>query len=187
MNMVIIIAGAVVVLFVLWAVSCRRRLVVMDENINDAMTQIGVQISSRFDVLTVLLYLTKGYAAHEAQMLIGTIKSRRRAITARSTPDDVLEQEEIIAETLDRISVMAERYSDLKANENYAKYMNAVESYEKMVNTSRLIYNDNVTKLNRELRMFPTSLIAKVFGFRQRDYLEELEARVKYPNGYEFY
>ncbi len=53
--------------------------------------------------------------------------------------------------------------------------MKAVDSYENMVRTSRLIYNDNVTKLNRELRMFPTSLIAGVFGFRQRNYLEAVE------------
>lgn len=179
--MVIIIAGAVVVFLVLWVVSCWRRLVAMDENINDAMAQVGVQISSRFDVLTVLLYLIKEYTVHEAQALIGTIKSRRSAITATSTPDDVLEQEEIIAETLDRISMVAERYPDLKANENYAKYMNAVDSYERMVNTSRLIYNDSVTKLNRELQMFPTSLIAKVFGFRKRGYLEALEEKGGYP------
>lgn len=179
--MVIIIAGAVVVLLVLWAVSCRRRLAAMDENINDAMAQIGLQISSRFDVLTVLLYLTKGYAADEAQTLIGTIKSRRSAITAASTPNNVLEQEEIIAGILDRIFEMAERYPDLKADENYAKYMNAVDSYEKMVSTSRLIYNDSVTKLNRELRIFPTSLIAMVFGFRQRDYLEAVEEKAEYP------
>ena len=95
--MVIIIAGAAVVFLVLWVISCRHRLVIMDENINDAMVQVGVQISSRFDVLTMLLYLTKEYGAHEAHTLIGTIKSRRSAITAKSTPDDVLEQEEIIA------------------------------------------------------------------------------------------
>ena len=179
--MVIIITGTVAVLLVLWAVSCRRRLAVMDENVNDAMAQIGVQISSRFDVLTVLLYLIKGYAPHEAQTLIGTIKSRRRTITVASTPDDILKQEDVIAEALDSISMMAERYPDLKANENYVKYINAMDSYENMVNTSRLIYNDSATKLNRELRMFPSSLIAKVFGFRQRDYIEAVEDKAKYP------
>ena len=179
--MIFITAGAVVVLLVLWVVSCRRRLVAMNENINDAMAQIGVQVSSRFDVLTVLLYLTKRYADDEAQTLIGTVRSRRSTITAISTPNDVLEQEEIIAGILERIFEMAERYPDLKVDENYVKYMNAVDSYEKMVGTSRLIYNDSVTKLNRELRMFPTSLIARVFGFRQRDYLEVVEEEAKYP------
>ena len=73
----IMIAAAVVVLLVLWAVSCQRRLAVMDENINNAMAQIGVQLSSRFDALTALLDLTKGYAAHESQTLIETISQER--------------------------------------------------------------------------------------------------------------
>ena len=174
----IIIAGAVVVLLVLWTVSCQRRLAIMAEDTNNAMARIGVQLSSCFDALIALLDLTKGYDAHEAQTLIETIKSCRSAIAAASTPDDVLEQEAVIAEVLGRISIVAEQYPDLKANENYAKCMNAVDTYEKMVCTSRLLYNDSVTKLNRELRMFPASLIARTFGFRQRDYLEAVEDKV---------
>lgn len=166
-----IIIGAIIAFLIIWIISVQRRLVGMDENINNAMSQIGVQLSSRFDALTALLNLTKEYAAHESQTLIETIKSRRSVITATSTPEDVLKQEEVISEALNRISMVAEQYPDLKANENYAKCMNAVDSYEKMVHTSRLIYNDSVTKLNRELRMFPTSLIGCVLGFRQREYL----------------
>ena len=167
-----IVAIIVVVFLVLWVSSCQRRLAVMDENVNNAMTQIGVQLSSRFDVLDALLDLIKGYAAHESQTLIETIQSRRSVITATATPEDVLKQERVISEVLGRISMVAEQYPGLKANENYTKCMKVMEGYEKMVRTSRLIYNDSVTKLNRELRMFPASLLAGVFGFRQRDYLE---------------
>ena len=78
--------------------------------------------------------------------------------------------------------MVAERYPELKANENYAKCMNAVDSYEKMVRTSRLIYNDSVTKLNREIRMFPVSLLAAPFGFRARDYLEAVEEKADMPS-----
>ena len=170
-----IILALIVVFLALWAISCQRRLAVMEENVNNAMAQVGVQLSSRFEALTALLDLTRGYAANESQTLIETIKSRRSVITATSTPDDVLKQEGVISEALDRISMVAERYPDLKANENYTKCMNAVDSFDKMVRTSRLIYNDSVTKLNRELRMFPTSLVARAFGFRQKDYLEAVE------------
>lgn len=178
----IIIGVVICVILVVWAVLCQRRLAVMDENINNAMAQIGVQLSSRFDALTALLDLTKGYAAHESQTLIETVKSRRSVITADSSPNDVLKQEGVISEALGRISMVAERYPELKASENYSKCMNAVENYEKMVRTSRLIYNDSVTKLNRELRMFPTSLAARIFGFRQRDYLEAVENKADMPD-----
>lgn len=176
-----IIIGVIIVILFAWLISVQRKLVVMDENINNAMSQIGVQLSSRFDALSALLDLTKGYAYHESKTLIETIKSRRSIITATSTPEDVLRQEGVISETLGRISMVAEQYPELKANENYVKCMNAVDSYEKMVRTSRLIYNDSVTKLNRELRMFPTSLVAGIFSFRQREYLETVEEKAGMP------
>ncbi|WP_051015703.1 LemA family protein [Desulfitobacterium dichloroeliminans] len=162
--------------------STQRRLVVLDENINNAMSQIGVQLSSRFDALTALLDLTKGYAKHESETLIETIKSRRSVITAKSTPNEVLRQEGIIAEALGRIAMVAEQYPELKANETYAETMDAVNTYENLVRNSRLIYNDSVTKLNREIRMFPVLLIAGMLGFRQRDYLQEQEGKTVMPS-----
>jgi LemA protein len=175
LTLIAIIAVAAVI--VLWIISTQRKLVVLDENISNAMSQIGVQLSSRFDALTALLDLTEGYAKHESETLIETIKSRRSVITAKSTPDDVLRQEGIITEALGRIAMVAEQYPELKANQSYIKTMDAVQTYENMVRTSRLIYNDSVTKLNREIRMFPVSLIAGMLGFRQRDYLEEQSAK----------
>ena len=74
----------VLILLVLWFISTQRRLVAMDENINNAMSQIGVQLSSRWDALTALLDLTKGYAEHEYKTLSETIKMRS-GITAKST------------------------------------------------------------------------------------------------------
>ena len=173
---------AIAAVIVLWIISTQRKLVVLDENISNAMSQIGVQLSSRFDALTALLDLTKGYAKHESETLIETIKSRRSVITAKSTPDDVLRQEGIIAEALGRIAMVSEQYPELKADQTYIKTMDAVQTFENMVRTSRLIYNDSVTKLNREIRMFPVSMIAGMLGFRQRDYLEEQAAKADMPS-----
>ena len=179
-TIIAIIAIAVFIVF--WAISTQRKLVVLDENISNAMSQIGVQLSSRFDALTALLDLTKGYAKHESETLIETIKSRRSVITAKSTPDDVLRQEGIISEALGRIAMVTEQYPELKANQTYTKTMDAVQTFENMVRTSRLIYNDSVTKLNREIRMFPVSMIAGMLGFQQRDYLEEQAAKADMPS-----
>ena len=173
---------AVVAVIAIWFMSTQRRLVVLDENINNAMSQIGVQLSSRFDALTALLDLTKGYAKHESETLIETIKSRRSVITAKSTPDDVLRQEGVISEALGRIAMVSEQYPELKADKNYLKTMDAVQTFENMVRTSRLIYNDSVTKLNREIRMVPVSMIAGMMGFKQRDYLEEQPAKADMPS-----
>ncbi|NLL76028.1 MAG: LemA family protein [Clostridiales bacterium] len=154
-----------------WIISIRRRLEVMDENISHAMRQIGVQVSARFDALTALLNLTKNYEKQESEILIEIIKSRRSVITARSTPDDVAHQERVFFEVLDRISMVTEQYPELKTNQTYIKTMSAIQTFEIMVCTSRLIYNDSVNKLNREIRMLPISTIAGMLGFQRRTYL----------------
>lgn len=168
----LIIIGAFFTLLLVWSISVRRKLIGMDENINNAMGQIGVQLSARFDAVSALLDLVKGYAVHEAQPLLETLKAQRIVITAISTPRDVKSQEEVISEVLERVALVAEQHPELKADENYMKCLNAVDSYEKMVCTSCLIYNDSVNKFNRELKIFPASVVGGVFGFWQRDYLE---------------
>ena len=175
------IAIVILVLVVLWFIFTQRKLVVMDENINNAMSQIGVQLSSRWDALTALLDLTKGYAEHEYKTLSDTIRMRS-TITAKSTAAEVNDQENILTEAMGRIMAVAESYPDLKANENYIKTMDNVNDYEKMVRQSRLIYNDSVTKLNRAIRMFPTSLVAGMLGVTSRDYLEASESKADMPN-----
>lgn len=154
---------------------------VLDENINNAMSQIGVQLSSRWDALVSLLDLTKGYAAHEYKTITDTIKARR-SITRDSSPNDVKQQENFLVEALGKIMAVAESYPDLKADRTYIKTMDSVNQYENMVRTSRLIYNDNVTKLNRAIRMFPASMIAGILGFTKRTYLEAVNEKANMPN-----
>lgn len=170
-----------ILIIVIWFISSQRKLAVMDENINNAMSQIGVQMSSRWDALTALLDLTKGYAEHEYKTLSETIKARR-SITADSTAKDVAKQENVLTEALGKIMAVAESYPDLKANQNYIKTMDSVNDYENKVRQSRLIYNDSVTKLNRQIRMFPTSIIAGMLGFSKRDYLETESEKASMPS-----
>lgn len=172
---------AIIVIVILWVISSQRRLAVLDENASNAMNQIGVQLACRFEALTALLELMKGYAKNESETLIETVRSRRSVITAKSTPEDVLRQEGIISEALGRISMITEQYPELKADNAYIQKMNAVDTYERMLRTSRLIYNDSVTKLNREIRIFPISLIAVISGFQKRDYLEDQSAKAGMP------
>ena len=164
---------AIIVLVALWAISVQRKLVVLDENICNAMNQIGVQLSSRFDALISLLFLTKDYARHESETLIETITSRRAVITGKSTPDDLLRQEKIILEALCRITMMTKEYKELNNNQTYIKAMDAIQVFDNMIRTSKLIYNDSVSKLNNEVRIFPTSIIAIILDFRKREYLIE--------------
>lgn len=166
-----IIILLITILFAIWVKSTRKKLIAMEDNVENAMSQIGVQLASRFDVLSVLLNLVKGYAGCEVLSLISTLSSERNDINARSTPEEVLGQEELIAEALTHIATMAERYPELKADKNYAMCIDAADSYKKMVQTSSLIYNDSVTKLNGSIGRLPDGLIAGLLGFHSREYL----------------
>ena len=177
----IIIVIAIIVLIVLWFISTQRTLVSLDENVNNALNQIGVNLTSRFDALTGLLDLVKGYNEHEYKTLSDVIKMRT-SIGSKSTASDVDAQENIITEAVGKIMAVAEAYPDLKANTNYQNLMNSLNDYEAKVRQSRLIYNDSVTKLNRTIRMFPTSLIAPMCGVAQRDYLKTEESKSSMPS-----
>lgn len=176
-----IMIGAILGILVLWFISTQQALAMLDENINNAMSQIGVQLSSRWDALSALLDLTKGYAEHEYKTLSETIKARR-PVTADSSAKDAAEQENLLIGAMSRIMAVAEQYPTLKADASYQKTMDSVNQYEGMVRQSRLIYNDSVTKLNRRIRMFPTSLVAGMLGFAKRDYLEANETKADMPS-----
>lgn len=179
--MALIIVGVVLVIIILWFISAQRKLVAMDENINNAMGQIGVQLSSRWDALTALLDLTKGYADHEYKTISDTIKMRT-SINSNSSAAEVNKQENMLTEAMGKIMAVVESYPELKANENYIKTMDSVNEYEKMVRQSRLIYNDSVTKLNHTIRMFPTSIAAGMLHITSRDYLEASEQKADMPD-----
>ena len=180
MSMVLILI-VIIALIVVWAIGVQRQLVVLDENVNNAMSQIGVQVTSRFDALTGLLDLVKGYNEHEYKSLTDIIKMRS-SINGNSTAADVEKEEGVVHQALGKLIAVAEAYPDLKANTNYQNLMNSLNEYEDKVRKARLVYNDTVTKLNRTIRMFPTSLIAPIFGIVQRDYLKTDESKTEMPS-----
>lgn len=178
---IVIVVLIIAALIVVWAIGVQRTLVGLDENINNAMSQIGVQTASRFDALTGLLDLVKGYNEHEYKTLSDVIKMRT-SINGNSKASDVDANENMITEAIGKIMAVAEAYPDLKSNTNYQNLMNSLNDYESKVRQSRLVYNDAVTKLNRTIRMFPNTLIAPMFGIVARDYLKEDTSKSDMPS-----
>ncbi|MDO5443565.1 MAG: LemA family protein [Bacteroidia bacterium] len=177
----IIIIIVIAALLVLWVIGVQRKLVEKDELCKNALSQIGVQQASRWDALTALVELVKSYNEHEYKTLRDVI-SMRKNITGESTTADAQAQEEALGRLVRNINVVAEQYPDLKANDNYAKTMDAVNTYENQVRMSRMTYNDTVTKYNKEIRMFPTSLVAGILGFSTREYLNEAVGKTEMPS-----
>ena len=179
--MTILIIIAILALLIIWGISVQRTLVSQDEKCKNAMSQIGVQQTSRWDALTALAELTKSYNEHEYNTIKDVI-AQRAVINGGSSAADADAQENMITQALSRIIAVAEQYPELKANENYAKTMDSVNLYENQVRMSRMVYNDTVTVFNREVRQFPTNLVAKLLGFAEKDYLKVEAAKTEMPS-----
>lgn len=177
---VLIIVLAIVMAVILWGVSMQRKLVSLDELCGNAMSQIGVQQESRWDAISSLVDLTKSYNKHEYETLMAVI-AQRKDIDRGSSAEEANAQENAISGVLSQIKLVAEQYPQLKADGNYAKTMDSVNLYENQVRTSRMVFNDSVTKFNRAVRQFPDSVIAGMLRFKVRDYLKEPGEKTAMP------
>ena len=179
--MTAIIIIAIVAILVLWVISVQRKLVKQEEICKNGLSQIGVQQSSRWDALKALAELTKGYSEHEYKTITDTI-AQRRPITAASSSADANAQENLFNEALGRLNLVVERYPELKANETYIKTMDSVNTYQNQVRMSQMVYNDSVTKFNQLIRQFPDSIVASLFHFTPREYLEQNQDKAEMPS-----
>ena len=179
--MTVIIVIVVVALLVLWVIGVQNKLVKSDELCKNALKQINVQQISRYDALQALVKLTREYASYEADTLEKVIAQRQMVSSPNPSVADINANEAALKEIGTRLIAVAERYPDLKANENYKQTMASIEKYEENVRLSRMTFNDTVTKYNNQVRMFPGSLVAGMLGFAQREYLADEPSKKDYP------
>lgn len=171
----IVLLGLVVFLIIvavavfLWFVSTQRELVNLDEKCNNALSQIKVQLNSRWDALLALAKSASVYAKHESETLIKTIQSRQT--TEVRTAGDVNQQQTAFNEVLGRLMAVREAYPELKASDLFEKTMDGVKEYEENVRMSRMIYNDTATRMNRYVRQWPSSFVANMLHFDVKEYL----------------
>jgi len=179
--MTAIIIIAVLAVLVLWIIAAQRKLVNAEELTKNAMSQIGVQQSSRWDALSGLVELIKSYNEHEYKTIKDAIGARS-GITADSTAADAQAQDNAFAAALKQFNVVVERYPEVKADSMYQKTMDSVNLYENQVRMARMTYNDSVTRFNRLTRQIPDSIVAAIFHFTEKPYLKEDAAKKDMPS-----
>lgn len=172
MELVIIVLIASIVLVVLWAWSVQNSLIGVDEACSNALSQIGVQQESRWDALTQLNSMTKSYAQHEYNTIQAAINARQHMSNGPISPEELVAQEHKFEQAFGRVMMVVEAYPMLKASEVFLMNMEYLKNYEDQVKYTRLMYNDLVSKYNRETRMIPTCFIAGFIGFKKRKYLD---------------
>ena len=168
--LIIIIVLAVIVIG--YFISTQRTLVGLDELCKNALSQIEVQLNSRFDAVIALAKTAAQYAKHGGNS----------GATA-NTPATINEQANLLGEMMGKLNVVFERYPELKASDLYNEAQQGMKQYEENVRMSRMIYNDTATKMNRMVRQWPSSIVASMLHFDQKEYLKvDEEQKKSYPN-----
>ena len=161
----LIIVIALVVIIAGYFISTQRSLVNLDELCKNALSQIEVQLNSRFDAVIALAKTAAKYAEHESDTIIKTIQARGGnsggTIRANGTSAAAINQQaDLLGQMMGRLNVVFERYPELKASELYVKAQEGQKQYEENVRMSRMVYNDTATKMNRIVRQWPSSIVA---------------------------
>ena len=182
--MVVAIIIAVVVLLVIAFVVIYNGLVRLRNRIDNAWSQIDVQLKRRYDLIPNLVETVKGYAAHEKETLERVVQARNMAISAQG-PHDQAQAENMLSGALKSIFALAEQYPDLKANQNFLNLQEELTSTEDRIAYARQFYNDQVMRLNTLIGSFPSNVIAKLFRFTPREFFE-IEEPVRGPAKVDF-
>lgn len=164
----IIIFGIIVLLILFYIISTYNQLVRARNRVRNQWSQVDVQLKKRFDLIPNLVETVKGYASHEKNTLESVIRARNKAVSA-ATPGEAAAEREL-NKALGRLLALTESYPDLKANTNFVKLQDELSELENKIAHARQFYNDTVMKYQNKREMFPTNIVAAVFGFKQAEY-----------------
>lgn len=175
--MTLYIVIGVVVLLVAGFIGIYNSLVARRNRIDEAWSDIEVQMKRRYDLIPNLLETVKGYASYEREVFENVTRARSQAIGAR-TAEEHARAENALSSTLKSLFAVAEAYPDLKANTNFLELQRELSDTENKIQSARRFYNSNVRDYNIILESFPSNFIARSFGFKKREFfdLEEEQA-----------
>jgi len=168
------IIGALV-LIALYLIVLYNRLVVFRNRIDNAWSQIDVQLRRRYDLIPNLVEAVKGYAAHERQVFERVTEARARAIAA-GTVGEQGQAENMLTQSLRTLFAVAENYPQLRASENFTHLQEELSGTESKIAFARQFYNDTVLRYNNARQAFPAVVLANAMGFGPREYFEMEEA-----------
>jgi LemA protein len=154
-----------------WAVGGYNRLVRSRVRIDEAWAQIDTQLQRRHDLIPNLVNTVKGYASHERETFEEVTAARAKAISVQG-PADLAEAENGLTQALGKLLAITENYPELKADANFRQLQEELAHTENMVAGSRGHYNASVRDYDTARKVFPTSIIAGMFNFEDREYFE---------------
>jgi LemA protein len=171
---ILVVAGVLI----LWAIALFNGLIKLRNRVDEAWSDIDVQLKRRYDLIPNLIETVKGFAKQESGVLESVTEARTRAMGA-SDPKDQIEAENMLSGTLKTLFAVSENYPDLKSNENFLELQRELSDTENKIQASRRFYNGNVRDFNTKIQTFPNNMIAGTLSFKERDFFEAGEEEKK--------
>ena len=175
MSIVAIVIIVIVVILAIALVGLYNNFVKLRNRVDNAWSQIDVQLQRRLDLIPNLVETVKGYAAHESGTLESVTAARTACMNA-TTPEQRAEAENVLTGTLKTLFAVSENYPDLKANQNFLELQGELRDTEDKISYMRQSYNDTVMTFNNAIQTFPGVLIAGPFGFKARELFDAAES-----------
>lgn len=150
-------------------------LVTLKIRVDEAWSDITVQLKRRADLIPNLVNTVKGYAAHESGVF-EKVTEARSAILGADTPKEAAKADNMMEEALKSIFAVAEAYPDLKASQNFSELQAELVDTEDKIQASRRFYNSGVRDLNTKIALFPNNVFAGMLGFKEREFYDVDEA-----------
>ena len=176
----VIVVVVIVVVLVLAAMLFYNGLVRTRNRVDNAWSQIDVQLKRRYDLIPNLVETVKGYAGHEKDTLERVIQARNMAINAKSVGEQA-QAENMLSGALKSLFAVSEAYPDLKANQNFLQLQEELTSTEDRIAYARQFYNDSVQNYNTRIQTFPRNLIAGMFNFQPRQWFQAEQGAEEVP------
>jgi LemA protein len=171
LTILLIIIAVIAVIVILWVVVAYNGLITLRTRINNAWSQIDVQLKRRYDLIPNLVETVKGYAKHEKEVL-ENVTNARAALQQAESPGEKAQADNMLTGTLKSLFAVSENYPDLKANQNFMQLQEELSGTESKIAYARQFYNDNVMVFNERIQKIPTNIIAGMFHFTMKEYFK---------------
>jgi LemA protein len=172
--MFLLVMLGVIAVLVVWAIAIYNGLIRLKNRVDEAWSDIDVQLKRRYDLIPNLVSTVKGYATHEKEVFEKVTQARTEAMGAQSAVDKA-QAENMLSQTLKSLFAVAEAYPDLKANQNFLELQRELADTEDKIQASRRFYNGNVRDFNTKIQVFPNNIFAGMLGFSAREFFEAAE------------
>lgn len=161
----------VIVVLIIWIIAMYNGLIRMKNRVDEAWSDIDVQLKRRHDLIPNLVNTVKGYAAHEKEVF-DKVTTARAAAMGAGTAETKGQAENMLSGALKSLFAVAEAYPDLKANQNFLELQRELTDTEDKIMAARRFYNGNVRDFNTKIQVFPTNIFAGMLNFAKRDFFQ---------------